>query len=138
MRGVLFILVALLLTSTAYAQTPQAVENDLVAYLDNMAKYGSYGNAYDDKKLSDNAARLREVLTKNGTRREILNYPFPKLADKMYIVTSPDKRFRIYSWDLEDGGTMHDFEYVVQYAGKSGSVGAWSPDPGEGGGGFYT
>ena len=135
----LMIGVGLLLISTAAsAQTPQAVEKDLVTYLDNMAKYGSYAGAYDDKKLSDNAALLREALTKNGTRRDILDYAFPALAEKMYIVTSPDKRFRIYSWDLEDGGTMHDFEFIVQYAGKSGAVGVWSPDPGEGGGGFYT
>lgn len=110
----------------------------MVSYLDNMVKYGSYGNAYDDKKLSDNTARLRETLTRNGTRRDVLNYSFPALADKMYIATSPDKRFRIYSWDDEDGGTMHDFDFVVQYVGGSGGVGVWSPDPGEGGGGFYT
>src|SRR5690349_7238948 len=94
---------------SAFAQAPQAIEKDMITYLDNMAKYGSYRNGYDDKKLSDNAARLRETLTKNGTRRDILNYAFPALSDKMYIATSPDKRFRIYSWDLEDGGTMHDF-----------------------------
>lgn len=33
----------------------------------------------------------------------------------MYIVTSDDHLFRIYSWDTWQGGTMHDFENVFQY-----------------------
>jgi len=136
------LLIALLVVAFAFvasAQTPASIERQLSSYLDNMAKYGSYGGSYDDKKLSDNAARFRTTLLKNASRRDLLTYSFPALKDKIYIATSPDKRLRIYSWDLEDGGTMHDFDHVVQYLGRGGKTNVWSPeDSDDGGGGFYT
>jgi len=36
----------------------------------------------------------------------------------MIINTSEDELFRIYSWDTNMGGTMHDFENVFQYKYK--------------------
>src|SRR6476469_4167218 len=103
-----------------------------------MAKYGSYAGAYDADKLSKNSELIKSTLVKNGSRPDILRYGFPKLKDKMDIATSRDGRFRVYSWDLEDGGTMHDFDHVVQYIGKSGKVSLWEAPDTEGGGGFYT
>ena len=70
----------------------------------------------------------------------MLAYKFPKLSDKMYVATSRDGRFRIYSWDLSDGGTMHNFDNVFQYKGKSGKVYTWSRSQDAEGdaGSFYT
>ncbi|MFL6373851.1 MAG: hypothetical protein ACJ73D_04205 [Pyrinomonadaceae bacterium] len=132
--------ILLVLSTALFSQTPQALEQDMATYLAGMVKYGSYGGSFDDAQRSKNEAMLREAIEKNGTRRDVLDYEFPKLQDKMYIVTSPDHHFRIYSWDSEDGGTMHDFQYVVQYRGKSGSVAIWNPVFGadDSGGGFYT
>jgi hypothetical protein len=59
----------------------------------------------------------------------------------MYNATSDDGRFRIYSWDLEDGGTMHNFARVYQYQGASGKVYSKTDAPVEeedGAGGFVT
>jgi len=138
MKPLLIAPFVLLLALAASAQTTASIERELSGYLDNMAKYGSYGGSYDDKKLSDNAARFRATLIKSASRRDLLTYSFPALKDKIYIATSPDKRFRIYSWDLEDGGTMHDFDHIVQYLGSSGKVNVWAPEETDGGGGFYT
>jgi hypothetical protein len=58
----------------------------------------------------------------------------------MYIATSKDGRVRIYSWDMLDGGTMHDFDCVYQFQGSSGKVFTWTqPETAEGDpGSFYT
>jgi len=46
-----------------------------------------------------------------------LNYPFKKLTDGNFcwIRTSPDKNFRVYSWDTWMGGTMHIFKTIYQW-----------------------
>jgi len=46
-----------------------------------------------------------------------LNYPFKLLADTgLMITTSADHRLRIYSWDTQEGGSMHFFLRVYQWA----------------------
>lgn len=39
---------------------------------------------------------------------------------KLTIVTSADKRFRIYSWDDMDGGTMRSYSSIIQYKASDG------------------
>lgn len=138
MRLAVFVVLLLALTACAVGQTPAAIETSLISYLDNTAKYGTYGGAYDEDKLTKNNELINDTLVKNGTRADILRYGFPKLKEKMYIASSRDGRFRVYSWDTEDGGSMHDFDHVIQYLGKSGKVSLWEAPGSDGGGGFYT
>ncbi|MEQ1643270.1 MAG: hypothetical protein ABL959_07520 [Pyrinomonadaceae bacterium] len=136
----LFLIATLVLFSgSAVAQTPTAVEREFVGYLDNISTYGSYGGGYDGEKLSRNNGDLRDKLLKYGKRADILKFAFPGLKDKMYVTTSKDRRFRIYSWDLESGGTMHEFDSVFQYEGKSGKIHTWTEgnNDGESVGAFY-
>jgi hypothetical protein len=45
-----------------------------------------------------------------------LHYPFTRLQNEgVTIVTSPDGRLRIYSWDGQTGGTAHNANNVFQY-----------------------
>ena len=122
MRLSILAILFLLFTSAAFGQTPAAVEREFVGYLENISKYGSYGGAYDDEKLAKSNADLKDKLLKYGKRADIMKFGFPGLKDKMYVTTSKDGRLRTYSWDLETGGTMHDFSSVFQYRGKSGKI----------------
>jgi len=126
MRLSILAILFLLLTGATFAQTPSAVEREFVGYLENISKYGNYRGGYDDEKLAKNNADLRDKLLKYGKRADILRYGFPGLKDKMYVTTSKDRRLRIYSWDLETGGTMHDYASVFQYKGKSGKIYSWA------------
>ncbi len=128
MRQSILVILFLVFAGVAFAQTPKSVEREFVGYLENISKYGNYGGGYDDGKLAKNNADLREKLLKYGKRADILKFGFPGLKDKMYVTTSKDGRLRIYSWDLETGGTMHDFASVFQYRGKSGKVYSWTED----------
>jgi hypothetical protein len=121
-------------------QSPAAIERQLIGHLAAIEKHGTYRGHYAEE-LSDKAnARLRSALVRFGNRRDVLKYGFPKLKGKMFVATSRDGRFRIYSWDLETGGTMHDFDSVYQFEGKSGKVAAWRDKAGnaEEASGFFT
>jgi hypothetical protein len=57
----------------------------------------------------------------------------------MFVATSKDGRLRIYSWDMQTGGTMHDHAAVIQYRGKSGRIYAIANgDDEDSGGSFCT
>lgn len=116
----------MLFAASAAAQSPATVEREIVGHLDAITKYGSYGDSYDEAKLTKHNELLKNTLIRNGKRSEILHYAFPKLDGKMFVATSADGKLRVYSWDLETGGTMHDFESVYQYRGKSGKVYTWT------------
>jgi hypothetical protein len=140
MKILLSIAFALTLVAVSMAQAPVAIEKELIGYADNVTKYGSYGGEYDGDKLDKNNTALKNALVKYGKRSDVLVYKFPKLDNKMYVVTSRDGRFRVYSWDTSDGGTMHNFDNVFQYRGKSGKVYTWTrTDAPEGdSGSFFT
>ena len=107
-----------------------------------MKKYGTYGGGYDEKKLPVAQDAFQAKLLKYTKTASTLRYKFAALAEEMYIATSDDGRFRIYSWDLEDGGTMHDFASVYQFADAGGKVYSKTDEPTTvedgGGGGFVT
>ena len=135
-----FVLVLLLLAISVAAQTPAAIEKELLGYLTTMAESGSYSGNYDEEKLNPASDALKRELMRYAARPDVLKYAFPKLKEEMFIATSKDGLFRVYSWDLQTGGTMHDYDRVIQFVGESGKTIAWSDGDGEyeGGGGFYT
>jgi len=129
----------LALSLTASAQTPAAIEHELAGYLDAVSKSGTYSGEYDEDKNTKANDAIRKTLERVGKLLDILQYAFPKLKDQMYVATSKDGKLRIYSWDQETGGTMHDFACVYQYQGTSGAVDTFSAgDDEENAGGYYT
>lgn len=134
--AILLVLVA----GHAWAQTPAAIEKELIAHLEKMSEVGSYGGEYDEERRSAASNAFKQKLMNAAVRRDILTYAFPKLKESMFIATSRDGKLRVYSWDLESGGTMHDYDRVIQFMGTRGKVIAWSDndESSEGSGAFYT
>jgi len=52
-------------------------------------------------------AILLEKLEKTLANSASVAYPFEKLGEKIKILTSKDKKLRIFSWDELNGGTWH-------------------------------
>ncbi len=52
---------------------------------------------------------LKKVLQQEGA----FNYGFPKLSKKMSTITSPDKVFRIFNWNIEDSYKEHNFYCLI-------------------------
>lgn len=138
MKILLFILIALFSVS-AIGQSPEEIESKLMLRLENLAKFSNYGGSGDYEKLETENALFREDLLRFGKIPETLAYSFPKLNGRMQVTTSRDGKLRIYSWDMETGGTMHDFDAVYQYKGASGKAYTWAEERGEdfGAGVFY-
>ena len=132
--------IILALSFAVVAQTPAAVERDILAQLKDVDKFGSYGGDSDEEKLDAANSAVRDLLIKNAARLDVLRYSFPALKKEINIVTSRDGKLRIYSWDMQTGGTMHDYDTVFQYQGASGKTYSWTaPDSSEdSGGGFFS
>lgn len=138
MKPIILTIIVLIMSAGLFGQTPAAVERELIGHLNNVSKYGSYFGGYDAQKLETANSGIKSALTKYGKRADILAYKFPNLGNKMYVATSPDRNLRIYSWDHQDGGTMHNYDNVFQYKAKNGKVYTWSdPSETEGDAGAY-
>lgn len=130
---------ALILGFGASGQTPQTVELEILGHLQTISKTGNYGGSYDETKLYAANRQLRAALLKHGKLPATIKYTFPKLKNDMYVATSKDGKLRIYSWDMQTGGTMHDYAAVFQFVGRTGKVYAISEaDEDESAGSFYT
>lgn len=134
----LTLVVIFLSIGTAFSQTARAFESSLLKRLLAIDRWSNYGSTPDYEKLEVENDAFKRDLLKYTKVAATLAYPFTKLQKQMYIVTSRDGRLRIYSWDRQTGGTMHDFDSVYQYRGKSGKVYSWtSTDEEDSGGVFY-
>lgn len=116
------LLVLFVLSLNVFAQNNQQIENELVGAIKEVQKYSTYGGNYDEDKLYKANDLFEEKLLKHTKNAAALKYNFPKLGDLIFITTSEDGRFRIYSWDLETGGTMHDYSRVYQYQADDGKI----------------
>ncbi len=112
--------VVVMCSITALSQTNVQVERKVLTHLRNLDKLA--GTTNGSKALNKENLALRSAILKFGQSASTLKYAFKALANKMYIATSKDGKFRIYSWDTQSGGTMRDFENVVQYKAGNGRV----------------
>lgn len=112
----------LIFSLSGFAQSNAQIERELVAAINDLQKYSTYGGNYDEEKLLTAQAVFKEKLLKYTKIPATLGYKFVELSKLMQVATSDDEKFRIYSWDLEDGGTMHNFARVYQYLGADGKV----------------
>ena len=128
----LFLLTPILIA----AQTSQQIEKTLLGHLEKFQNRAASDSAVIEK---ENKA-LKADLLRYAKLRSVLRYNFPALSKKMFIATSRDGKFRIYSWDNESGGTMRDFENVYEFEGRDGRVYATERKSAQEGdyGSFYT
>ena len=94
----------------------------MVAAINDVKKYSNYADNYDDEKLSKANEVFEALLLKYTKNPATLSYKFSELDKLMFNAMSDDGKFRIYSWDTESGGTMHEFSRVYQYQGADGKV----------------
>ena len=109
---VLFVFVSAL---SVFGQSDAQIEKELVAALKDIQTLSIYGGGYDEAKLSKAQKVFEEKLLRYTKTASTLNYEFSELDKLMSIAKSEDGKFRVYSWDLQDGGTMHRFARVYQY-----------------------
>ncbi len=116
------VLILFVFAFSAFAQSNAKIEQELVGAINDVKKYSNYGDNFDSDKLSEANDVFEEKLLKYTKIPATLQYKFSELGKLMFNATSDDGKFRIYSWDTESGGTMHDFSRVYQYQGADGKV----------------
>jgi len=129
----------LAMCSASAAQSLTEVEKDLVNKFETARGFVRRGTGYDYDKFVEANNEFERSLLNYCQDPATLTYAFPDLSDEMAIVSSADKRFRVYSWDLGYGGTMRHHMSVFQYQGASGKTYGWEPakTPDSGIGGLY-
>lgn len=126
MKIILVSFCSFVLAFTASAQSNTAsIDADLNQHLKNIWQW-RYDNRYSDLEGSSDSVvienkrfikKMLDVLNKNPAT---LNAPFDSLQTSMNIASSPDKKFRIYSWNTETGGTMRFFANIIQFKTPTG------------------
>jgi len=108
---------------TVFAQTPKSIEADLLKSFKRIGYWDekSHNDTTYEVRFEDSLSEANKVF---GEKLKYYAERYPTtinqdfaLLRKEYckIYTSSDGLFRIYSWDTQEGGTMHSYENVFQY-----------------------
>src|SRR3712207_1559085 len=111
MKNKLYLL--LLFTSTSvlcYGQTPAPAERVLLQHFQRIGYWQEHQEMNYDSLGKANDAFLRRLLAFPRRDPSTLGQPFSSLVrEGLLVATSPDGRFRMYSWDTGLGGTLRDY-----------------------------
>lgn len=104
----------------AHAQSVAAIERKLCRYLDTIQHINPGTDDYD-RLDSFNMAMMQYLLQTGSKQPAMLQHTFPEAVKKgLDISTSADKKVRVYSWDTWEGGTMHFYISILQFASGKG------------------
>jgi len=128
----LFIISLMSLKSTAQAIDIKARESYFVKLYDRANSLSMEQQELQDSLYGKFSDEFMGFIKKNPLS---IDYPFKGLSTLINIKTSDDNNFRIYSWDIGGGGTMHYFSQIFQFK-SGGRVFTFTPkleegDPGE-------
>ena len=126
-----------------YAQTIQQIETELKQHLTRIDHFAylslkTEASAFDSL-LSENIILEEKLIQYIKKNPEMLSYEFSQLKNENFsVATSPDRKFRIFSWDQRTGGSMHFYDNVFAYQINKETF-AYSPTLPEGNpGGYYS
>ena len=121
----LFTFLCLFATTSLFAQNPKQIEADLLKSFSRIEYWSG------QRGTDTSGAWIDSLETANdrfGKKLQAIAIKFPATINQQFdsldkngpiILSSDDGALRIYTWDTETGGTMHNFENVLQY--RSGS-----------------
>lgn len=123
---IFFILILLSIAISLRGQNIQQIDKHLTSAFDKIEYWNEYdetnGNIskYDSLKVALKIFE-QQLLHITQTVPQTLDAPFKGLTKKgVTIATSEDGLFRIYSWYLYNGGTMHFYKNIFQYKNQNG------------------
>lgn len=122
----------LIFSLSAFGQSIQTIEKELVGQLENLNRNSSYAGNSDYDSLTKANEVFTQSLLKHTKNPLTLKHKFTELDKLLIMATSEDGKFRVYSWDTEDGGTMHNFNKIYQYQAADGKVYSRLDDNNEG------
>jgi hypothetical protein len=126
MKSIFLLFCLFALASTAHTQSNTAsIDTDLYQHLKNIRqwreddRYNNLEGSYDSVVI-ENERLIKKMLDAFNKYPATLSAPFDSLDTGMNIASSPDKKFRVYSWNTETGGTMRFFANIIQFKTPTG------------------
>jgi hypothetical protein len=114
---ILLLIVCLFMVAFAFSQSQKSIEQNLSKSYKRIEYWGTHHekkNSYDSLEKANND--LGNLIKTYAVKYPLtITAPFKVLARDLDIPTAADGHFRIYSWDMLSGGTMHFFANVFQY-----------------------
>ena len=80
-----------------------------------LQNYNDLVNADYDARYDSIAPKFKEELRTLLLKQETFKYPFDSLEKYINIVSSADKKLRLFSWDKMTGGSWHQMAVLAQY-----------------------
>jgi len=87
-----------------------------------IQNYNELVNADSHTRYDSIAPKFKEELITLLQKQETFKYPFDSLKKHIKIVSSEDKKLRLFSWDELTGGTMHQMAVLAQYKDDMSNV----------------
>lgn len=104
------------------AQTCASTDSALAQHYRQMQQYGSY--AANNEADFEQAQKAFSGSLKHTAQIPIGACRFPLAQEAgVNIIHSPDNKIRAFSWDMQTGGTMHEYDNLVQFIGANGKIG---------------
>lgn len=111
-----------LFTPFALAQSCEQTDAELAHHYRQMQQYGSY--AANNEADFEQAYKAFSGSLKHTTQIPIGTCRFPLAQEAgVNIIHSPDNKIRAFSWDMQTGGTMHEYDNLVQFKDANGKIG---------------
>lgn len=122
MKKTLFLLLSFF-SVAALAQTCEQVDNELYKGLREMDRFSQFGEEPDEDKLAASTQKFMSELKNYLLETDSLSCDFNRSApDELLVISSADKKVLAFSWDNQTGGTMRDYDAIIQFIDKSGKL----------------
>lgn len=121
MKKCLF-LIAIFFSASSWAESCEQQDSHLAHIYKNMEEFGSYGKN-ELEKLDVATEQLYHYTEYYLSKQNSFGCDFPLAKEAgLTIRQSVDKKVRTFSWDLNSGGTLHEFDSLWQYQDQQGNV----------------
>ncbi len=118
-----FVLICITLQFNCISQNASDLKNKDLQLLEIYKKFYDNRHDYAGKKGEARDTilnRFKNTLIKTLKDESFLAFPFDSLSTRVKIVTSKDKKLRVFSWNELNGGTWHIYNSAFQYKTKQG------------------
>lgn len=106
-------LILFFVSNIAYAQNTKFVNKET----ELLKEYKKFSETDDfDSKENQSIKFSKDFKKFISENPETLTYDFKNLKNKLYVITSEDRKLRFYVWDTGLGGTMVSFDQIIQYS----------------------
>ena len=119
------LILAAFTATSAYARTCTQTDAALVQTYTEMVKNGNYSDedSANENKREAAEKRFKKNLSSYLQQKSSWSCTLGQTAAAGVAVhTSSDKRLRGFSWDSQSGGTLHEYQTILQYRDGSGKT----------------